>query len=170
MLEDVVYVPESPDQILSLMKFRRQHSGDFKFTSLEEFTFATPTGFTLTGRSINDILYTWVEPSTRIMAVQTRSESRKRSQTEANLDSGAELSEKAGYKTPEPIGRQKHKRARSPVKSAVQLGENFHPLNCHPQNLWHLRFGHSSATTLQKLKSIKSNFDSSTCHVCIRAK
>src|SRR5436309_8155498 len=103
VLEDVVYIPESPEQILSLMKFRRQHFADFTFTGLEEFTLTTPTGFTLNGHSINDILYTWVEPSTRIMAVQTRSESRKRSRTEANLDddSGAEFSEKAGYKTPE---------------------------------------------------------------------
>ena len=31
VLEDVVYVPDSSDQILSLMKFRRQHSADFKF-------------------------------------------------------------------------------------------------------------------------------------------
>src|SRR5438552_6100376 len=29
-LEDVVYVPDSPDQILSLMKFRRQHSTEFQ--------------------------------------------------------------------------------------------------------------------------------------------
>ena len=110
MLEDVVYVPESPDQILSLMKFRRQHSADFEFMGPEEFTLTTPTGFTLTGHSINDILYTWIELSTRIMAVQTRSESRKRSQIEANLDdSGAEFSENEGYKTPEPIERKKHK-------------------------------------------------------------
>src|SRR5437762_10830921 len=81
----------------------------------------------------------------------------KTKSNEANLDdSGAEFSEKAGYKTPEPIGRQKRKRSRS----AVKLGENFHPLHCHPQNLWHLRFSHSSATMIQKLKSIKSNFDS----------
>src|SRR5439155_11965383 len=58
MLEDVVYVPESPDQILSLMKFRRQHSANFIFTAPEEFKLSTPTGFTLTGHSINDILYT----------------------------------------------------------------------------------------------------------------
>ena len=104
VLEDVVYVPDSPDQILSLMKFRREHSADFEFTGPEEFTLTTATGFKLNGHSINDILYTWVEPSTRIM-VTTRSESRKRSRTEANLDdSGAEFCEKAGYKTPEPIG------------------------------------------------------------------
>ena len=61
---------------------------------------------------------------------------------------------------------KKHKRTRSPA----QLEEKFRPLQCNPQNLWHLRFEHSSVTMLQKLKSIKSNFDSSTCHVCIRTK
>ena len=45
IFEDIVYVPESPDQILSLMKFRRQHSADFIFTGLEEFTLFTPTLF-----------------------------------------------------------------------------------------------------------------------------
>ena len=64
MLEDVAYIPNSPDQILSLIKFRRQHSVDFIFIGLEEFKLSTPMGFTLTGHSINDILYTWVESST----------------------------------------------------------------------------------------------------------
>ena len=97
------------------MKFRRKHSADFIFTGPEEFKLSTPTGFTLTGHSINDILYTWVEPSTRIMAVQTRTQSRKRSRTEVEENSGADEADEAdqneGYETPEPIGRQKRKRA-----------------------------------------------------------
>ena len=56
-LEDVVYVSENPDQILLLMKSRREHSADFKFTNLEEFTLSTPANFSLTEQSINDILY-----------------------------------------------------------------------------------------------------------------
>jgi hypothetical protein len=36
-LNDVVYVPECSEQILSLMKLRRLYSADFAFTSLEEF-------------------------------------------------------------------------------------------------------------------------------------
>ena len=42
VLEGIVYILESPDQILSLMKFRRQHSADFIFMGPEEFTLATP--------------------------------------------------------------------------------------------------------------------------------
>src|SRR5204862_7468133 len=87
ILEHVVYVPNSPDHILSLMKFRREHSTDFKFTGLEEFILSIPTGFTLTGESVNDILYAWVEPSVQILAVQTRKESRKRSRSEAEENS-----------------------------------------------------------------------------------
>lgn len=36
-LKDVAYVPESPDQILSLMKLRREKHADFYFTAVEEF-------------------------------------------------------------------------------------------------------------------------------------
>jgi len=78
ILQDVVYVPESPDQILSLMKFRRQHSADFRFTDLEGFTLSTPTGFSLNGQSVNDILYIQIKPSIWIMAAQTHNQMRKR--------------------------------------------------------------------------------------------
>ena len=132
------------------MKFRRQHSAEFQFTDTEEFILSTPTGFSLPGHSINDILYTWVEPSARIMAVQTRAQSRKRSRTEVEENSGADQNE--GYETPEPIGRQKRKRASSPLEE-----NSPHPLTCNPHNLWHLQFAHSSTSTLQKLKIIKSN-------------
>ena len=160
ILEGVVYVPDSPDQILSLMKFRREHSADFKFTDLEEFILSTPTGFTLAGKSVNDILYTWVEPSTRIMAVQTRGESKKRKRSEAEEDDEENLDDAVSEKTPEPIRRQKRKQQTTPPS----------PLTSMPANLWHLRFGHASTTTLQKLKTIKSKFDSTKCRVCIRAK
>src|SRR5437667_1135592 len=55
------------------------------------------------------------------MAVQTCSESRKRSPTEENFDEDSGANE--GYETPEPIGRKKHKQSRSPA----QLEENSHP-------------------------------------------
>ena len=53
----------------------------------------------------------------------------------------------------------------------IKCRKNPEPrLNCNPHNLWHLRFGHPSTTALQKLKAIKSKFDSTKCRVCIRAK
>ena len=44
-LDNVVYVSGTPDQIFSLMKFRREHVGGFKFTAIEEFIISTPNGF-----------------------------------------------------------------------------------------------------------------------------
>jgi len=44
------------------------------------------------------------------------------------------------------------------------------PLQCSPQDLWHLRFGHASTTTLRKHRYVKSNHDSTRCIICIRAK
>jgi len=54
MLEDIAYVSHNTDQILSFMKFQREHSADFKFMDLKEFKFilSTPTGFSLTGQPV----------------------------------------------------------------------------------------------------------------------
>jgi hypothetical protein len=76
-LRDVVYVPESPDQILSLMKFRRENKADFYFSDLEEFIITTPNGFTLTGKSVDDILHMWTQPSAQAYAVTTHSGSKR---------------------------------------------------------------------------------------------
>ena len=43
-LKYVVDVPESPDQILFLMKLRREKQADFKFTAVEEFVISLPNG------------------------------------------------------------------------------------------------------------------------------
>jgi hypothetical protein len=56
-LDDVVYVQDTSDQIFSLMKFRREKSGGFEFTAVEEFTIWTPNGFRVVGHSINDICH-----------------------------------------------------------------------------------------------------------------
>ena len=153
ILEDVVYVPGSSDQILSLMKFRQEHFAEFQFTSLEEFILFTPTGLSLNGQSINDILYTWVEPSIQIMAIQTRSSSRKRKrdQSEESDDSILDSSKPSKTQT---------QRSSSPES----------PTKCDPHNLWHLRFAHAPTSTLRKIKVIKSKFDSTKCRICIRAK
>jgi hypothetical protein len=44
------------------------------------------------------------------------------------------------------------------------------PLYCSPNQLWRLRFGHASTTTLRKLPYIQSSHDSTRCVICIRAK
>ena len=47
---------------------------------------------------------------------------------------------------------------------------SIQPLQCNPQNLWHLRFAHASSTMLRKHLYIKSNHDSTHCTIYIRAK
>ena len=56
-LKDVCYVPGSQDRIISLMKFRREHSADFHFTGLETFSLTASNGFQINGQSIKDILH-----------------------------------------------------------------------------------------------------------------
>ena len=65
-LKDVVYVPESPDQILSLMKLRRERNADFWFTATETFEISLPNGVLFPGRSVNDILYIWTSSTSAI--------------------------------------------------------------------------------------------------------
>src|SRR5438045_1457135 len=124
------------------MKFRREYKAEFSFTGSDTFVFTTPEHFRLTGKSVNDILYTTI-PYIHVNAV-TRSK-------HALEPSDA---------TSEPESR-KRSRAEPPAVT---------PINCTPSNLWHLRYGHASSTTLRKHKHIHSTYDSSNCISCIEAK
>src|SRR5271155_1896646 len=44
------------------------------------------------------------------------------------------------------------------------------PLQCTPNNLWHLRFAHASQYTLAKHPGIESTYDTSDCLACRRGK
>src|SRR5579859_6095309 len=77
-LNDVVYIPECTEQILSLMKLWRLYGAGFVFTSLEEFNIPFPNGVLFSGKSVNDVLYIWESTSLVSNAVTTRSTSRKR--------------------------------------------------------------------------------------------
>ena len=68
-LNDVVYVPESPDQILSLMKLRCEHNADFRFTATETFDLSFSNGVLFSGQLVNDILHIWTSPAMHINAV-----------------------------------------------------------------------------------------------------
>jgi hypothetical protein len=77
-LKEVVYVPESPDQILSLMKLRREQNADFWFTATETFKISFPNGILFPGKSVNDILYIWSStPTIHVNAVVTRNASKR---------------------------------------------------------------------------------------------
>ena len=164
-LKDVVYVPESPDQILSLMKLRREQSADFWFTATETFKISFPYDVLFSGKSVNDILYIWTSstPAICINAVVTRNASKRH----ISHDSRESNDDVDDYdEMPEPDSQASQQRHITP--SAVPSIPN--PLHCSPQDLWHLRFGHASSTILRKLRYIKSYFDSTHCITCIRAK
>ena len=59
-LNNVCYIPENQDQILSLMKFRREHHVNFYFIDLETFELIIANGFQFIDKSINDILHTFI--------------------------------------------------------------------------------------------------------------
>jgi len=144
-LKDVVYVPESPDQILSLMKLRREQNADFWFTAMETFEISFPNGVLFSGKSVNDMLYIWTSPAIHVNAIATHNAS-KRSYSHDDY---------------EAYVPQRHHTPQTTTSDA---------LPCNPNYLWHLRFGHASSTTLRKHPHLRSNYDSSHCTICIRAK
>ena len=56
-LKDIVYIPENPDQILSLMKLRHEHQIDFHFIAIEKFIISLPNDVSFIEKSVNDIYH-----------------------------------------------------------------------------------------------------------------
>jgi len=165
-LHDVCYVSESQDQILSLIKFRREHYADFQFTGLETFVMKAANGFELSGRSINDILHTSLSSqpevnvaATRSITAAARNEAKRKQVTEIPSDPEEENDSDSDSEQELQI-----------VGAAAAHNDHIVPLPCKPRDLWHLRFGHASTTVLRKLDLIKSTFDSRKCVPCLRAK
>ena len=156
-LKDIVYIPESPDQILSLMKLCREWNANFQFTALEEFIILLPNDVTFSGKSVNDICYIWTSAPIHANAVITCNAFNKwKSLDEVNhgTENENENENKDENCTPDNL------------TNLMQII----PLICSPQDLWHLHFSHASTTTLCKHPYIKSNFDSTHCIICIQAK
>src|SRR5271170_1110345 len=62
-LNNVVYISECTEQILSLMKLRRLYGAYFAFTSLEEFEIPFPNGVFFSEKSVDDVLCIWESTS-----------------------------------------------------------------------------------------------------------
>jgi transposase InsO family protein len=159
-----------------------------------EFEIPFPNGVYFSGQSVNDILYIRESTSLISNAVTTRSASNKRKIVEINDDdvedvedvnsqSGSETflpniqpigeAEKLTNFQFLPIGERKSPRGQIPTPSSppsTTSHQSVKPLYCSPSQLWHLRFGHASTTTLHKLRYIKSSHDSTGCVICIRSK
>jgi len=71
-LHDVCYVPESQDQILSLMEFRREYHAKFWFTGLDTFVMKAANGFEFSGKAINDILHASLSRQPEVNVAATR--------------------------------------------------------------------------------------------------
>src|SRR5271170_4983551 len=144
-LDDVNYVPGSQDRILSMMKFRREHKADFKFTSLESFTMTAANGFKLVGNSIVDILYTALSSQPQANVTATRSAAKRQIvEVMTDVETESEIQERSNSESESRQQFRKRicRRSHSPDSSS--------PLTCSPANLWHLQYGHASATTLRK--------------------
>jgi hypothetical protein len=158
-LNDVVYVPECTEQILSLMKLRRLYGAGF-----EEFNIPFPNGVLFSEKSVNDVLYIWESTSLVSNAVTTRSASRKRKIVEIQNDvkdvEFEDVSPQSETFRPntQPIGERELQREPSSSSSLISP-QRAKPLYCSPNQLWHLRFDHASTTTLRKLPYIKSSHD-----------
>ena len=77
ILKDIVYIPENSNQILSLMKLRREHQIDFHFIAIEKFIISLPNDISFIGKSVNDICHIWTS-SLQINVVNTHNASKKR--------------------------------------------------------------------------------------------
>ena len=60
ILNDIYYILDNQDRILSLMKFRREHKTNFYFIDPEIFIMNIINDFRFIDISINDILYTTI--------------------------------------------------------------------------------------------------------------
>lgn len=70
----------------------------------------------------------------------------------------------------EHLDESESQQARKWIRTVLSDSTDTDSVTCTSSNLWHLRYGHALSITLQKLKRIRSTFDSSTCIPCIEAK
>lgn len=154
LLSDVLYVPESSANILSLVKMKeirfRFLEGDFLLTSQH-------TAFELLGNAVDDILY--VTEGNDLPASYTVS---TRNASKRTLDPSS-----SNLNGPDPSEPIKRPRPQEDLSATPFLRT---PAPCNPPELWHLCLNHASGTTLSKLSIIKSTFDTGDCISCIRAK
>src|SRR5271170_1788985 len=156
------------------------------YTSLEEFEIPFPNGLFFSGKSVNDVLYIWESTSFISNAVPTCNASKKRKILEIDdhvedVEGVEDIHSQSGSETFHPniqpigeaekltnfqflpIGERQLPRGQTPPSplSFSPSHQSVKPLYCSPNQLWHLRFGHESTTTLHKLPYIKSSHDSS---------
>ena len=158
-LGNVLFVPDAEGPIMSMMQVRRQGL-EFEFVGKESFKLSAKNGFLLQGTAAGNICFARdfgrVKHSHSV-AITTRSAGRKRAIEE--IDGNDENNE---------VIEESEKLDVLPEPESIMTAEAAAAIP--PTNLWHLRCGHASSSTLKKVKSIKSSYDSSKCVHCILAK
>jgi transposase InsO family protein len=161
-LDKVIYVPEAEHPLLSMMKLLRL-GADLKFKGTN-CTLTLEGGCLLQGSAVGDMLYLndFGKSDIRSLAVTTRGKA-KNTAEESREDDAMSIDE-----TPpiQPIREQEI----GLDKNITSATPSPPPKVLSPKHLWHDRLGHASASTLSKIPTIKSTFDSATCTSCIRAK
>jgi hypothetical protein len=142
--------------------------------SLAELKIPFPNGVFFPGKSVNDIFTLHLGITSLVSnAVTTRSAFKKRKIIEID-DDVEDVNSPSGTETFHPNTQPIRERESQDAKpSSSLLSTTSHqpvkPLYCSPNQIWHLRFGHASTTTLHELLYIKSSHDSTRCVICIRS-
>src|SRR5271154_1252957 len=163
-LRNVLFVPDAEGSIMSMMQVRRQGL-DFRFVDDGGFTLRAENGFLLKGSAVDDILYIsdyYKAGYPRSFAVITRYSAMKRQFEELPDEKNDEVDEDSH---PRPITNA------IPIITSPALSPNLlEPPSGLPPNLWHLRLAHASSSTLSKVPSIESTYNTKDCESCILAK
>jgi hypothetical protein len=168
-LEQLVYSPKGGYHILSMMKLLSE-GGQISFKGTN-CTLVLPGGCTLFGKAIENLLYIsdfgrvgqyTASVVTRGQAAQQRTaEEDERTDTINDDDPNDEMDV---VQQPESVLPD------TPTPSSRNTSRIRKPKRLSPNYLWHLRLAHASTTVMSKIPTIKSNFGSSDCLSCIRAK
>jgi hypothetical protein len=127
-VEDVLYVPEDSQPIISLMKIRK-HGFDFHFLGghdVGDFLLSLSSShIEFVGHAVDNILYIKERSSTlQSFAVTTRSVNKRPFSDLQSSENNGRVIENSSAITPSP---------KSPAKISA----------CDPPNLWHLHLGHA---------------------------
>ena len=131
-------------------------------------TLILPGGCTLYGKSVDDLLHISDFGRGRggqhTAAVTMRSQAALDPVDEGN-ETGADGDEMELELTPNP---EPAINVSSTTERTITMRKK--PKRLSPNYLWHLRLAHASTSVISKISTIKSNFNSSSCLSCVRAK
>gem|GEM_PF-6147643 len=174
-LKDVVHVPEADSSLISFMLAREQ--GLFtEFTSVHDFILNTPaSGLQLPGTSINHILHVKdfgipPNPALRSLAAITRSQTGIQKPASSMSKTPESDQQAPAYLSSGQSKRRKMPRKTTPPSLILPQLKSPAIRNPSDAHLWHLRLGHASLRSIQKIPSFQFPDEELDCEPCILAK